>query len=706
MSLLEELQDAVIKPAEYQTPGKPQRAPILRLTLGHWLLALLALVCVLFIAFITLARSVQITSYTIDVESPDKLLLQPAQITIDALLQLPIGNRVMVLQGDYEIVATAEGHQAYSELLSVINDRYQQVDITLVPLPGILDIALQPEIGATVSVGERVLGELPGLIENVPVGLQQVSIDAPLYRMKSQQLVVEGKGLTQSLSIALEPAWAELSLNSKPVGATLTVDGVEQGVTPLVLKLEEGSREIVLQADGYKPYQAEVIVVAQQDLIVPEIELKPADAILQVQTVPDAAAVILNDEFVGVSPMTLNLSPNNAHKLTLYKAGFQLHHSEFNLQADQQDATNIELRTDLVAVQFSVTPSDAEVFIDGQSRGQGSQTLYLSTLQHNISVRKQGYATYQSSIIPTRANEQLVSIKLQTAQEKFWADVPKRYNSLAGQQMVLFTPPGKVIMGSSRGEAGRRENEVQYTARLEKNFYVSEKEVTNKEFRQFDPAHNAGNYKQKSLDSNQHPAVNISWQQAALYCNWLSAKEGLDSFYQTKSGFVSGQNPQANGYRLPTEVEWAWLARNKDDNVLIFPWGNSTELDKTQPVGNFADDNAKELIAFTLENYDDGYVGTSPVGKYPENHRGLYDLEGNASEWLNDWYSARGNLESAKESELINPLGPDVGEFHVIRGASWAKGYLPQLRLAYRDFGAKGKHDVGFRIARYVVPPK
>jgi hypothetical protein len=62
MTLLEELQDAVIKPADYQTPVEPQRTPLVKLTLGHWLLALLALLCVLFIAFITLARSVQITS--------------------------------------------------------------------------------------------------------------------------------------------------------------------------------------------------------------------------------------------------------------------------------------------------------------------------------------------------------------------------------------------------------------------------------------------------------------------------------------------------------------------------------------------------------------------------------------------------------------------------------------------------------------------
>ena len=71
------------------------------------------------------------------------------------------------------------------------------------------------------------------------------------------------------------------------------------------------------------------------------------------------------------------------------------------------------------------------------------------------------------------------------------------------------------------------------------------------------------------------------------------------------------------------------------------------------------------------------------------------------SEWINDWYSAKGSSELKGSDASRDPIGPPEGEFHVVRGASWAKGYLPQLRLAYRDSAAKGKHDIGFRIARY-----
>jgi len=543
------------------------------------------------------------------------------------------------------------------------------------------------------------------MIENVAPGLQTVTVDAPLYRQASKAVLVAGKDKVESLDFVLEPAWAEVTINTEPEGARLLVDEIDYGVTPLTVKLEEGSHGFTLGTDGYKAHNVDVVIVAQENLILQDIILKPADAILQVQTKPVAAAIIVNGEYVGISPLSLTLPPDNEHTLQVYKAGYERHDAKVKMTPNQQDSLDLVLVDDLVPVKFNVSPNDANIIVDGVNRGTGNQTLYLTSLQHQIRVRKSGYAEYQASIIPTRANQQIVSVNLKTNEEDFWEKVPNEYKTSVGQTMRLFKSPGQVQMGSRRGEHGRRENEIRYTAELARHFYVSEKEVTNKEFREFNESHNAGNYKGKSLDSSKHPAVSVSWQQAALFCNWLSEKEGLDVFYQIESGYVSGNNPQADGYRLPTEVEWEWLARNKGSEVLLYPWGSKASLNGSAAVGNFADDAAKELIAFTLEGYEDGYVASSPVGRYPSNHHGLYDLEGNASEWVHDWYSARGNLESNDET-LINPLGPDIGEFHVVRGGSWAKGYLPQLRLAYRDFGAKGKHDIGFRIARYVVPPK
>lgn len=717
MTKLEQLDNTPISAADYQAPTERQAEPRFVLTRAHLFLASMAILCLLFIVFITLARSVQVNAITSQLETVGKqdatgrnaVKYQPqaADIDVSGFLKLPIGNRMLMLPGTQTALVTANGFESVEQKITISSERHQQFEIVLTRLPGNLDIQLiddkQQIIGtpAQVFINGELLASLPGLIESVPVGEHQFTVDAPLYRPTSISVLIEGKGKTQTLSLELQPAWAEYIIDSNPKGAEILIDGQRLGKTPATLRIEEGLREVTIKSPGYKAHKQEISVVSRQNLTMPIIKLTPADGVLALSSAPDNAAIILNGEFRGTTPLNVTVPPNQPQRLQLYKAGYQLVEQEFSLAPEQQLEKTWPLQQDLVAVRVSVSPADASIFVDGNKRGQGSQTLNLTTLPHTVSVRKAGYVTQNNDIIPTKRSKQIVSVNLLTTEQHYWAQLPSAYTNVADHSMKLFKAPGEVIMGSSRREAGRRANEAQYTVELSKPFYVALHETTNKQFRSFKKAHNAGNYKKKSLDANKAPAVNVSWQQAALYCNWLSEREKLNPFYQTKSGFVSDTNPTANGYRLLTEAEWAWLARNKNDGVLLYPWGNNEAIGQGVRVGNFADQQAADLVAFTLAGYDDGYRGSAPIGRYPANHRGLFDMGGNAAEWVNDWYSAQGSKELRGPNALKDPLGPEVGEFHTVRGASWARGYLPQLRLAYRDYGAKGKHDIGFRIARY-----
>jgi formylglycine-generating enzyme required for sulfatase activity len=113
--------------------------------------------------------------------------------------------------------------------------------------------------------------------------------------------------------------------------------------------------------------------------------------------------------------------------------------------------------------------------------------------------------------------------------------------------------------------------------------------------------------------------------------------------------------------------------------------------------GNFADKSAKELVPTVLPGYDDGYASTAPVGSFPANALGIYDGGGNVAEWVQDYYSVPtpGQMEPQ-----VDPSGPPRGAHHVIRGSSWRHAGVTELRLSYRDFGSKGRIDVGFRLAR------
>jgi formylglycine-generating enzyme required for sulfatase activity len=74
-------------------------------------------------------------------------------------------------------------------------------------------------------------------------------------------------------------------------------------------------------------------------------------------------------------------------------------------------------------------------------------------------------------------------------------------------------------------------------------------------------------------------------------------------------------------------------------------------------------------------------------------------MGGNVAEWVHDFYDAAISMAGGAE---IDPLGPEAGEFHVIKGASWAHGTITEMRLSYRDYAAEAREDVGFRLARYL----
>jgi formylglycine-generating enzyme required for sulfatase activity len=268
--------------------------------------------------------------------------------------------------------------------------------------------------------------------------------------------------------------------------------------------------------------------------------------------------------------------------------------------------------------------------------------------------------------------------------------------SAAGQALKLFYP-GAFTMGASRREAGRRPNENLRDIKLERAFYLGNREVTNAEFRLFNAEHSSGTLEGLTLDNEAQPVVRITWTQAALFCNWLSDQESLPNFYEVSAKDVVGFNAESTGYRLPTEAEWAWAARTDGSgNQLKYSWGGT--LPPAENSGNFADITAQFYLGQIMFDYNDGYLATAPVATFDANQYELYDMSGNVSEWVHDFYGAVGVIGGVE----VDPLGPSEGQFHTIRGSSWAHGSVTELRLSFRDFGEEVRDDVGFRIARYL----
>lgn len=663
------------------TPAPPPRRPGRLLLWGG--LALAALV----MTFLLTARSLHV----------NVVAEAPADVSVSGLA-LPLGEHYLVRPGDYEVRAKAPGYHPLVTSVTVGEEEDPTVELVLQPLPGRLSIDTTPP-GARVSIDGETVGETP--LTDLPVekGERRLLLEEARHLPLEQVLQVEGRDIQQKLQLQLEPAWAEVSVDSTPAGAVILVDGEPVGETPLTVEMLQGERQLVLQKPAFADWQRELEIVAGENRDLGRIELQPALGSLTLSSEPAGANVTLDGEFQGQTPLNLEFTPGEDHRLAVFKPGYERYNGTVRLPAGGSDERVIKLKARLGEVHFRVRPATAVVAVNGTPRGKGDMTLSLPAVEHTVTVSLEGYATARRKVTPRPGLAQLVEVALQTEQAARVARVPPEVTTAVGQTLLLFNPADSGLanftMGASRREPGRRANEVLHPVALTRMFYLQTTEVTNAQFRQFQPGHNSGQVSGNSLNRDHQPVVKVSWQQAAAFCNWLSAKEGLPPFYREKNGIISGFNPGATGYRLPSEAEWAWAARSKGTGLLLFPWGET--FPPTQPVENYADNTSAYVTGRILNDYRDGHVVSATVASFKPNQHRLYDMGGNVSEWVNDVYS----IPRANGATRQDPLGSQGGDNYVIRGASWTRSKLSELRLSYRDYGQAGRDDVGFRIARY-----
>jgi formylglycine-generating enzyme required for sulfatase activity len=628
----------------------------------------------------------------------------PEQISIQGGIISPkVGDHYLLRPGNYTLQAERRCFQPLEKSFVVADVKTQQVAFAMTRRPGLISFEAhrsdKPSVklaGAGILIDGQEVGRTPAADLALNAGRRAVVIRADKYQELHTELEVAGCDTRQTLNLALVPAWADITIDSVPRGARVMVNGNSAGLTPLTIELPSGEHEIVLTAERFKPWRDRLAVEANHPLKLDIIRLQPADGILAVRTKPAGANVMVGSKFAGQTPLKLKLAAETQHVLHLDKAGYQKAKRTVTLNSQESKTLSVTLKPMHGIIIFDVAPTDAEIIIDGKSRGRVPQQMRLIAVAHQIEIKKKGYQPYRTRITPRPGFTQALKIALTPT-----SPVKKKPEAIIaaknGYELKLIRPAA-FTMGSSRREQGRRSNETLRQINLLRPFYMGVREVTNKEFKQYSARHNSGKFKTYSLTRPELPVVGVTWEQAALFCNWLSAQEGLAPVYILKGGRLAAADPVGAGYRLPTEAEWEYCTRfNKTKANLKYPWGN--KYPPAPQSGNFADESAKDLLSSYVIGYNDGYPVTAPAAQFKINPLGLYDLGGNAAEWCHDFYSI---YPYDSQKNYKDPVGPAEGKHHIIRGSSWRQSSISVLRSSYRDYSDSKRVDLGFRVGRYL----
>ncbi|MEE9561629.1 MAG: PEGA domain-containing protein, partial [Thermoanaerobaculia bacterium] len=533
---------ATVRPAEF-TPGTlepsaKRRWALRPATLVFWgVLATLGVVA----WFMFTARSVQI-----------QIEPTPEIVEIEGgLFKLEVSGRYLLPSGTYTLVAEEPGYRRLEAPFEVSRDPRQTFQFSLERLPGFLSLVTDPAVGATVVIDSEEIGKTPLEPLELAPGEHAVLIRAARHLDFTATVTIEGGGATQTLAAALSPLWAPVTFDSRPAGAVVRVDGDQVGTTPVTVDVGAGTRAVEVALAGYKPFRRSLEVVADQPQTLPLVALEPADGMLALTSDPDGATVTVDDEYRGQTPLDLVLAPGRQYEIGVAKAGYGSADESVSVRSGETRELRLTLEPQYGEIEIQGEPGDAEIYVDGELRGPVNQTLRLIATPVEIEIRKEGHESHRQTVTPRPGFPQSIRVALKTpAQVKAEATL-RVIRGPQGQELRLIEP-GRFRMGASRREPGRRANETLREVELTRPFYLATQEVSNRDFRQFKSAHQSGSIGAYTLELDHHPVVNVTWEEAARYCNWLSEQESLPPAYVMQAGRLVGAKPMATGYRLPT----------------------------------------------------------------------------------------------------------------------------------------------------------
>ena len=533
-----------------------------------------------------------------------------------------------------------------------------RIERTLTRATGKLTVLTEPAEAWIERDGARLGEGTPVTLEGLPAGPLELTLGALEHETIRVQVEVPKDGVGTLERTLRQIPHGTLTLDLDPPDATVTLPDVAPAYRP-GMRLREGEHRVTVRSVGYREVTQSVVVSGDTRAT---IALAPDPQPFTVVTTPATASVELADSDQE------------------YRPGLLLPFGEYRIRVSAPEYEPVEemvthgtaptrhaVALARLPQPFTVvtTPPQAVVELVGTGLAY-APGVRLPPGAYTVRVSAEGYVT-QEERVRHRDEPTRVAVTLETA-------IPQPgetfSDSLAsggeGPRMVVI-PAGSFRMGCVTGRDCDDDEHPVHTVRLAAPFALSVHEVT---FADWEACTSAGGCsrhrpRDEGWGRGNRPVINVSWEDAQSYVSWLSRETGA-------------------AYRLPSESEWEYSARA--GTVTSYSWGNEIGRNRANCDG-------------CGSRWDDDR--TAPVGSFAANSWGLYDMDGNVWEWVEDCWN--GSYGGAPLDGSAWPQG-NCSE-RVLRGGSWFS-YPGSLRSAYRYGNAPGFRDfnIGFRVARTLTP--
>nr|VFJ43105.1 MAG: Formylglycine-generating enzyme, required for sulfatase activity, contains SUMF1/FGE domain [Candidatus Kentron sp. FM]VFJ43927.1 MAG: Formylglycine-generating enzyme, required for sulfatase activity, contains SUMF1/FGE domain [Candidatus Kentron sp. FM]VFK07347.1 MAG: Formylglycine-generating enzyme, required for sulfatase activity, contains SUMF1/FGE domain [Candidatus Kentron sp. FM] len=497
--------------------------------------------------------------------------------------------------------------------------------------------------------------------------------------------------LTGFIGIGIEsiPRPAKLTVQANVPEAMVYIDGEKIGLSGIKHEIDAGEHTVRVEKSGYEPVETRVALMAGEEGRILRARLSPRPARLVIASDFPDATVHIDGKAVG-SPGIEHTLAAGEYTVRVERPGYEPVETRITLEPGGKRTIRAELIPKKAKLVIRSRQENDMAYINDKEVGPtGRKPHILAHGEYTIRVEKEGFAPFEEWISLAPGEQRELRAKLEPIPEFGSRYKPGRsfrdklQDGSPGPRMMVI-PAGMFRMGSPPEERNRDADEgPQHQVRIPRSFAMGVTEVTFEDYDRFTAATGRELSDDHDWGRGRQPVINVSWSDAVAYAKWLSAQSGQE-------------------YRLPTEAEWEYAARAGTTSP--YPWG--TNETSACAYANSYDVSGEETHhkGWDSLSCDDGWANTAPVGSYPANDFGLFDISGNVWEWTADCWHEDYQGAPTDGTSWGKEDGGDCTR-RVARGGSlFGKPWFLRSANRFEVPMDKKAVDLGFRLVRTLKP--